>query len=159
VRHNRDQRQREVRARTESIRGVTMRDLGVGAAAYPEQPGIDYQRPRTRGECPTVRPCPFVSCRHHLFIDVDARNGSIKFNFPDLEPHELAHSCSLDVAERGGVRVEDVGALINVTRERARVIETVALARAASNRELEEHVEGPRQAVRRLPLVGKGRAA
>lgn len=32
--------------------------------------------PRTRGECPTQRPCPHVRCRYHLFLeDADRRAG------------------------------------------------------------------------------------
>lgn len=32
--------------------------------------------PKTRGECPVVRPCPYVRCRHHLFlVDADTRAG------------------------------------------------------------------------------------
>ncbi len=34
-------------------------------------------RPKTRGECASgPRPCPWVSCRHHLYLDVD-KNGSV----------------------------------------------------------------------------------
>lgn len=40
-------------------------------------------RPRTRGDCAKVeRPCPYVGCKYHIYIDV-TRNGGLKFNFPD----------------------------------------------------------------------------
>lgn len=79
--------------------------------------------PLTRGECiDGDRPCPFVSCRHHLYLDV-TDTGSIKLNFPDLEPDELAFTCALDLADTGGVTLEQTGAAINVTRERIRQIE------------------------------------
>jgi hypothetical protein len=91
----------------------------------------DVDRPRSRGECQeAARPCPFVSCRHHLYLDVDVDSGSLKVNFPDLEPWELEETCALDVADRGGVTLEEAGALIHVTRERTRQIETQALRRA-----------------------------
>lgn len=49
--------------------------------------------PATRGECLSFRagnPCPFVSCRHHLYLDVNPESGAIKVNFPGLERMELA---------------------------------------------------------------------
>lgn len=90
----------------------------------------DVERPRSRGECQdAARPCPWVSCRHHLYLDVD-EGGALKVNFPHLEPWELKETCSLDVADRGGETLELVGELINVTRERTRQVEVAALRRA-----------------------------
>jgi hypothetical protein len=56
--------------------------------------GVDeWTRPRTRGECRDAeRPCPFVACKHHLYLDVNPETGSLKLNFPDLEPWELEDS-------------------------------------------------------------------
>jgi hypothetical protein len=84
--------------------------------------------PETRGECRGgARPCPLVSCRYHLYLDV-TEHGSIRLNFPGLEPWELTHSCALDVAEASdGHSLEAIGALLNVTRERARQLEAQAL--------------------------------
>ena len=36
--------------------------------------------------------------------------GSIKLNFPDKEIWELEETCALDVAEKGGITLEEVGA-------------------------------------------------
>lgn len=84
----------------------------------------EYDRPATRGDCiDGPRPCPWVSCKHHLFIDVDQENGSLKLNFPDREPWEIEHSCSLDLADRGGMRLAEVGEILNLTRERIRQLE------------------------------------
>ena len=98
--------------------------------------GLDDEfdaRPRTRGECSLAaggeRPCPWSGCRHHLAIDVDEHTGSIKTNFPDLDPLDIPESCSLDVADRGPLQLEHVGALLNVTRERVRQLESIAMAR------------------------------
>ena len=46
----------------------------------------------------------FVSCKHHLYLDVNPATGSIKLNFPDKEIWELEHTCALDVAERAASR-------------------------------------------------------
>ncbi len=87
-----------------------------------------YDRPRTRAECiHGPRPCLFVACKHHLYLDVNPETGSIKVNFPDKEPWDLADTCALDVAERGGVTLEEVGELLNLTRERVRQVEVEGL--------------------------------
>ena len=104
---------------------MTKRELEMGRVLYPES---DYQRPSVREEClDGPRPCPFVSCKHHLFLDVSARTGAIKLNFPDLEVWDMNESCALDVADRGGTTLEDVGAIMNLTRERIRQVEANAL--------------------------------
>jgi hypothetical protein len=92
---------------------------------------LEPERPRTRGQCRGgMRPCPFVSCRHHLYLDVNPENGSIKFNFPHLDPWELPDSCALDVAESGEHTLEEVGQVVNLTRERVRQTINDALDRA-----------------------------
>jgi len=86
----------------------------------------DVQRPTTRGECVDgPRPCPFVSCAHHLYLDV-SRTGSLKLNFPHLEPDEIPETCSLDAADRGGLTLDEVGTRLGVTRERVRQVENIA---------------------------------
>lgn len=93
----------------------------------------DIKRPATRGECASVeRPCPFVSCKHHLFLDV-RETGSIKFNFPALEPDQLKETCSLDVADGDGLSLDDVGELLNLVRERIRQIEVRAMIKLRMN--------------------------
>ncbi|MDE0881518.1 MAG: DNA-binding protein [Myxococcota bacterium] len=87
-----------------------------------------YERPADREDCRFgARPCLFVACRFHLYLDVNPRTGSIKFNFPGKEVHELEETCALDVAERGGITLEEVGGLMNLTRERVRQLEAEAL--------------------------------
>jgi hypothetical protein len=74
-----------------------------------------------------MRPCPWVACKHHLYLDINPETGSIKINFPDLEPWELKNTCALDVAERGGITLEEVGEIMNLTRERIRQVEVRGL--------------------------------
>ena len=89
---------------------------------------IEASRPRSRADCvSTPRPCLFVSCKHHLYLDVNPETGSIKLNFPDKEIWELADTCALDVADKGGITLEEVGAIMNLTRERIRQVETRGL--------------------------------
>ena len=71
---------------------------------------LDYERPVHRSACREgERPCLYVSCRYHLYLDVNPMTGSIKINFPDKEVWELEETCALDVAERGGITLEEVG--------------------------------------------------
>jgi hypothetical protein len=100
--------------------------------------------PLFRGDCADVpRPCPFVSCRYSLYLDVTSK-GALRLNFPQLEPGDMPAdaSCALDVAERGGLWGEHVGALLNLTRERVVQIETRALRKLQhSAGELRDHLE------------------
>ena len=105
---------------------------------------IQKLKPKTRAECVSgPRPCLFVSCKYNLYLDVNPETGSIKLNFPDKEIWELEHTCALDVAEKGGITLEEVGAIMNLTRERIRQVETRGLTK------LHEATEGPPD---RMPL-------
>ena len=91
---------------------------------------IPYERPSNRVECKTgPRPCLFVACKYHLYLDVNPETGSIKMNFPEMEVWELEETCSLDVAERGGITLEEVGEILNLTRERVRQVEVTGLSK------------------------------
>jgi hypothetical protein len=93
-----------------------------------------------------------------LYIDVSARTGAIKLNFPDLEVWELGESCALDVADRGGTTLEDVGAIMNLTRERIRQVEVKALAKLEALRDmmaLRDYVDEGPVGKRRLPRLSK----
>jgi len=116
---------RRVRARTIAMKRLTKEELRIGALLYPER---TYWRPSERGQCSNVaRPCPYVSCKYHLYIDVNPNTGSIKINFPDKEVWELENSCALDVAQQGGITLEEVGEILNLTRERIRQVEVRGL--------------------------------
>lgn len=121
------------------------------ALLYPEADTIQAERPRTRGDCVNgIRPCPWVGCRHHLYLTVNDDTGAVTLNFPRKEPEEggpstrpsdrrgpldaaipvweMKHSCSLDVAEQGGLNGPEMGELMELTKERIRQIEVAALA-------------------------------
>ena len=154
----RSRRKRAIRAKTISVKRMTKRELELGRMLFPESE--DNERPRARermlGRRP--RPCPFVSCKHHLFLDVSARTGAIKLNFPDLEVWEMTETCALDVADRGGTTLEEVGAIMNLTRERIRQVEVKGLAKLAALRDmgtLRDYVDEGPTGKRRLPVLTK----
>lgn len=121
----RRRRRTRPRSKTIAMKRLTREELRVGAAMYPP---VDIPRPTSREECRgEMRPCPWVACKHHLYLDINPETGSIKINFPDLEPWELKNTCALDVAERGGITLEEVGEIMNLTRERIRQVEVRGL--------------------------------
>jgi hypothetical protein len=118
-------RRTRMRSKTIAMKRLTKEEMRLGALMYPP---IDEPRPRTRAECKDApRPCPYVSCKHHLYLDVNPETGSIKLNFPDLEVWEMKDTCSLDVADRNGITLEEVGEIMNLTRERIRQVEVRGL--------------------------------
>jgi hypothetical protein len=115
---------------------------------------IEQTRPRSRSECANgPRPCLFISCKHHLYLDVNPATGSIKLNFPDKEIWELEETCALDVADRGGITLEEVGAIMNLTRERIRQVETRGLLKL---RAIAEDEPAAREPGSPLPPLGEG---
>jgi len=121
----RRRRRTRPRSKTIAMKRLTRDELRQGALMYPP---VDIPRPSSRAECrEEMRPCPWVACKHHLYLDINPETGSIKINFPDLEPWELKHTCALDVAERGGITLEEVGEIMNLTRERIRQVEVRGL--------------------------------
>lgn len=110
-----------MRAQTIPIKKISKVKLAVGRLLYPDN---ENKRPRYRYECKHgVRPCPFVSCKYHLYLDVNPRTGTLKINFPDTDISEMKETCVLDIADRFGATLEEVGELMNITRERVRQLE------------------------------------
>lgn len=86
------------------------------------------QRPRTRGDCKGgPRPCPWAGCPHSLYGQMAMRDGKpiYQINQPAKELWERNDTCVLDVADRhrGDVTLEDIGRMLDLTRERIRQIE------------------------------------
>ena len=110
--------------RTFSLR-VLKKGLVIDGVDYSDEIPTNEQRPTKRNECPDYRPCPWVGCPYHNGLDVND-SGSITIARHDCQPWELAHSCALDVANIGDHTLEEVGHILNVTRERIRQIEDKA---------------------------------
>lgn len=138
VQHDEAAPARRARPVTLSLRGVSREETEARAAEYPADEFADLVRPTTRSDCRpgglnASRPCPYVSCKAHLALDVSAHgsSASIKLNFPDVEVWDMAETCLWDVVDRGGASLHEVAALMNVSEERVRQIEVSALREIA----------------------------
>lgn len=100
-------------------------------------------RPRTVADCPESGPCPWVACKYHVYLDV-TDSGSIKINFPDLEPLDIAEPCVLRIARSGAITLEDTARHMNLTRERVRQIEVVAIRKLKRRCAIEPDAGGTR---------------
>jgi len=134
-----DRHQGKRRSRTIAARRLGRVDFSDGIQLDVD---LDAIRPKTRAECvDDERPCPWVGCKYHLYLDVNPKTGSIKLNFPDIEPEDMTDSCVLDIADRGPVTLEDVGRIMNLTRERIRQLESGAAEKIRSTRLAVEYRE------------------
>lgn len=100
---------------------------------WPED-GKVRQLPATRGDCPTVRPCPYLTCKYNLGLHLESDGKRMRVHrvwkgiFRNTsEAVSVGHTCALDAAEAGGMTLEVVGQIMGITRERVRQIELVAL--------------------------------
>lgn len=127
------------------------------ALLYPE---TDHWRPKTRGDCVNVpRPCPYVSCRHNLYLDIAENTGALRMNYPrppeegrgrsarslEKEVWELDQygTCSLDIAEEGEHTLEQLAEITGLTRERIRQVEAYAKAMLLGGQALDEFAVNP----------------
>jgi hypothetical protein len=128
--------QGRVRSKTIAGKRLTREEKRLSQLiVYPDDVG---DRPQSRAECQSMpRPCPYVSCSHHLYLDVNPSSGAIKLNFPHLEVWEMRETCALDVADRGGITLEEVGEILNLTRERIRQVEVRGLGRMRDDSDID----------------------
>jgi hypothetical protein len=88
---------------------------------------IDFVRPKRREDCAAaIRPCPWGGCEFNLAVDISRRNGTMQIVG---DPELMSETCVLDVVDRGGATLEEVGAIYGVTRERMRQVEAGAAAK------------------------------
>ena len=140
--YERAERQRRVLRLTPRARTVSIKRMRTSQLRADEAETIEHtERPRTWGECleralgTASRPCGYLRCKHNLLVDVDGRTGSYKVTWPHLASGSYGdeygaypqHTCALRVAEQGGLTLDEIGSVMNLTRERVRQIETKAL--------------------------------
>lgn len=85
--------------------------------------------PRTRAECEQApRPCPYVSCRHNLWLEQAEMRGRGKepVRIPGagaIPVERLEQSCVLDLVDGGQTyTLEEIGDALGLTHEGARLI-------------------------------------
>lgn len=122
------------RARTRNYNKLPLRkrrelfslSLWSDDAASPEElAAAAAARPKKREECAQgIRPCPFVSCRHHMALVTDLERDSLKEVFPSLriiddpegpgleQLERMVGTCSLDVADGLDDGTQGIGGLI-----------------------------------------------
>ena len=127
------------RSKTIALKRLTKQEIQAGIELADM---MGYRRPMARSQCATgPRPCPYVACKHHLYLDVNPDTGSIKLNFPDVPVWDMKETCALDIADRGGVTLEEVGEILNLTRERIRQVEVMGLEKLRET-EFAEDLDG-----------------
>lgn len=92
--------------------------------------------PATRGECiDEPRPCPYVSCRFHLLLNVTSNGRLYRTRDFDEDSAEsllealaaMPETCALDVADRGAHTFEQISEFLGVdTKEVFRHYEIAA---------------------------------
>jgi len=83
-----------------------------------------------------IRPCPWVGCIHHLWFTVAVKSDR-RNPLHGLKPWELPETCTLDLADRGGMTLEEVGYVLGITRERVRQIQDESLEKLRE--EMKQH--------------------
>ncbi len=166
--YERDERQRRVLRLTPRARTVSIKRMRTSQLRADEAETIEHtERPRTWGECleralgTASRPCGYLRCKHNLLLDVSDETGSYKVTWPHLASGHYGdeydalprHTCALRVAEQGGMTLDEIGEMMNLTRERVRQIETKALLRL---RDLSELVKIVDDELDGAPAPGRG---
>lgn len=125
---------------------------------YPRTPRTParHWRPATRADCVDgERPCPYVGCKHHLYLEVTPSAGAIMYRHGDRELWELEETCALDVADRGGEDVETVARLCGMamrTTERTLAAALGKMRRSDALRQYHAELEVPADDWRVRPL-------
>lgn len=99
---------------------------------------MSFHLPVNRGECDEQsRPCPFVTCKHHLLVEVSS-NGKLskRFEFDEADEDSIAEAlqampetCVLDAAG-SELSYKEIGAIMNLNHVYVYQVATGALLKA-----------------------------
>ncbi len=105
------------------------------AATDAELAELEAVRPKKRGHCEGgTRPCPFLSCRHHLLINHESTNkvlriagrpGGVSDDDVLAALFSMEDTCALDVVgghDGDALSLSEVGRRMRISRERIRQI-------------------------------------
>lgn len=109
-----------------------MHDAALGVSVSRFRLSLLDARPKKRADClpggsNEQRPCPWVSCRHHLAIDVRSDGHVYERDGWD----EAEFTCTIDAAEETvGMEREQIAKLMGISERREFQIEAQAMRRA-----------------------------
>ena len=102
----------------------------------PDDEAAMTARPKTRAECANVpRPCPYVSCRYNMALDV-TETGLLQ-QHKDVDDMPPSQSCALDIADTERSEKE-TAQILGVTEQRVGQIVRCAINRLKHSRKLVE---------------------
>jgi transposase-like protein len=117
--------------------GLVVAELALALPpATPPAPAVSLlaldARPTLRSECRHAsRPCPWVSCEEHALLA--AVSGPLGSELTDDQLTdllaEMPYSCLADIVEERTLTLDEVAAVMGVTRERVRQLEEKGLTR------------------------------
>lgn len=126
---------RRPRNRSESIKRIAKSTLRADAAEYAHEIALlSAAAPTMYAQCEAATlgteetPCPYLRCRWHLMSSASPRTGAVKIVLPDADGvPDLTRgpTCALRVVDEnpGGMTLESIAEMLNMTRERVRQIE------------------------------------
>lgn len=83
--------------------------------------------PKIRGHCENgPRPCPWILCKYHLYLDVAIESRSNGDHFGKTLT-EIPETCALDLANGNGMEWEEIGEVLGTTGQTAANIGKLAL--------------------------------
>lgn len=97
------------------------------------------ERPRTYSDCLRLhlgsehRPCPFVSCEHHLMLQVI--NGRVFLNHDTDDIDMLPYTCTAYEASGDTLTLEAVAQRLHISKERVRQLQNEAIGKLKDGRQ------------------------
>lgn len=101
--------------------------------SQPENSNVATSRPiapQARSDCRGgPRPCPFVSCKYHLFLVIDPRKATVSHRVDASDIWEIPFTCALDIAEMGGAEFLRVSKVLNLSVEYTLTLHNAAVSK------------------------------